>query len=111
MKQLILWKAWRECGRNDYLWKCRGRTDTQIVQRVKEGIEGNNVVVNVEENDLRNNGGDGGRVNRENEEWVFQMNEGNYEVIAQENVREGDEENVEEVENVQDSFGGYDENV
>lgn len=50
----------------------QNETDTQIVQRVKEGIEGNNVVVNVEENDLRNNGGDGGRVNREeNEEWVF----------------------------------------
>lgn len=39
------------------------------------------------------------------------MNEGNYEVIAHENVREGDEENVEEVENVQDNFGGHDENV
>lgn len=45
-------------------------TDTQIVhQRIKEGIdEGNNVVVNVEENDLRNDGGDDGRANREENE-------------------------------------------
>lgn len=87
-------------------------TDTQIVQRIKEGIEGHSVVVYVEENDLRNNGGDDGRVNtEENEEWGFQINEENYEVIAQENVREGDEENVEGVENVQDNFGGHDENV
>lgn len=40
-------------------------------------------MVHVEENDIRNDGGDDGRANREeNEHRGFQINEENYEVIV-----------------------------